>query len=119
MKKAEKDDITEAVNTEKDKTVYEIEKTVEFAKWFKKLGNTAKVKINARLALIENSGHFGVFKRLGEDLFELKWRNGIRVYYSIKRARDNTFRVILLLNGGDKDSQSKDILRAKVILKRI
>lgn len=46
----------------------------------------------------------GKIKRLSEDLYEIKFENGLRIYYTEK---GNT--IILLLTGGNKSKQSKDI----------
>jgi putative component of toxin-antitoxin plasmid stabilization module len=42
-----------------------------------------EAQISKRLANIEEHGHFGTAKDLGEFLSELKWGNGRRVYYSV------------------------------------
>ena len=95
---------------------YEIEFTEMYQDWFESLKDTvAKTKILVRLARIEN-GNFGITKQLAPQLFELKFTigPGYRVYYTI---RDEI--VVLLLVGGDKSSQTKDIIRAKDILKEV
>lgn len=58
-------------------------------------------------------GNFGDCKQLDEYLYELRFNfgSGYRVYYTVK---DNT--IILLINGGDKKSQIKDIKTAKEII---
>jgi putative addiction module killer protein len=55
-------------------------------------------------------GHFGVHRHVGDGVWELKIRYGpgYRVYY----IRDGE-RLIILLCGGDKGSQERDIARAK------
>lgn len=40
--------------------------------------------------------------------------SGYRIYYTIKEKT-----IVLLLNGGDKSSQKKDIIQAKAILAQI
>ena len=59
-------------------------------------------------------GNFGDCKTIGDGLAELRihYGPGIRVYYSKIGNK-----VILLLCGGDKGSQSKDISKAKEYLK--
>jgi putative addiction module killer protein len=68
-----------------------------------------------RLARIEN-GNFGQFKQLNKHLFEIKLTYGPRyqIYYTFK---GNTS--VILLIGGDKSSQSKDILKANILLKEV
>jgi putative addiction module killer protein len=92
---------------------YELNSSKNFSKWFGGLKDRAtKQKILARLARAEN-GHFGDFKQLEPDLFELRFffGGGLRIYYTI---RDN--QIILLLVGGDKSSQTTDIEKAKRLL---
>ncbi len=59
-------------------------------------------------------GNFGDCKMIGEGVHELRihYGSGIRIYY----ARVGN-KVILLLCGGDKGSQAKDIKKAKEYLK--
>ncbi len=56
------------------------------------------------------SGYFGDYKNLGEGVFELRIHlgAGYRIYYG-KNGRD----IVLLLCGGDKSTQSKDVKKAK------
>ena len=95
---------------------YEIQYSLVYEKWFNKLKDrTAKTKILVRLARIEN-GNFGQTKQLDKHLFELKltYGPGYRIYYTLS---GNT--VVILLIGGDKSSQSKDIIKAKKILTEV
>ena len=95
---------------------YELVSTPVFDKWLKKLKDrTTKNKVLFRLDRIEN-GNFGDHKSLGDDLFELRFffGGGLRIYYTIRNRQ-----VLFLLNGGDKSSQSKDIDRARQIIKEL
>lgn len=97
--------------------MYFIEKTVEFDKWMRKLKDLrAKSKILFRIQKIENDGHFGDCEPVGDGVFELKinYAKGYRVYFSEKDGK-----IIILLVGGDKSTQQKDIEKAKGILKKI
>lgn len=97
--------------------MYLIEKTVEFDKWFRKLKDLrAKAKILFRIQKLENEGHFGNFKPVGEGIQELKinYAKGYRVYFYEKDGK-----IIILLIGGDKSTQQKDIKKAKEILKKL
>ena len=92
---------------------YRIETTQMYDKWFSKIKDaTLKIKILARLARIEN-GNFGDHKQLASNLYELRFvfGKGIRIYYTKKQRV-----IIILLVGGDKASQSKDIKKAKDLL---
>lgn len=57
-------------------------------------------------------GNFGDHKSLGENLWELRmvFGGGTRVYYGY-RGKD----LILLLGGGNKSSQERDIKKARLL----
>ena len=69
----------------------------------------AKARIVLRLIQVEN-GNLGDWKSVGEGVMELRIRVGAG--YRVYCARHGGFCVILLC-GGDKGSQTKDIARAK------
>lgn len=96
--------------------VYEIETTVTFDNW---LDSIKDIKFRARIVKrfdYVEMGNFGDHKPVGSDLFELRFffGSGFRVYYTIK---NNT--VVFMLHGGDKDSQKKDIKKAKAMLNEL
>jgi putative addiction module killer protein len=83
-----------------------------FIEWITSLRDKmAKARIAARLRQVE-SGNFGDSKPVGGGVTELRLHvgSGYRVYC----GRHGQHWVILLC-GGDKDSQSKDIVRAKAL----
>lgn len=91
--------------------MYLIEKTDEFDKWLRKLkDNVAKAKILVRIQRIEEHGNFGDCQPVGDGLTELRvhYAKGYRVY-----LKDQNGHLVLLLVGGDKSTQSKDIEKAK------
>ena len=95
---------------------YTIETTELFDKWLRKLKDASvKIKILARLARVEN-GNFGDHKQLGEDLFELRmfFGSGFRIYYTIRNRR-----LVLLLVGGNKSTQGKDIKKAETLMEKL
>ena len=97
--------------------MYLIEKTVEFDKWFRKLNDLrAKAKILFRLQKLENEEHFGNFKPVGGGIIELKidYAKGYRIYF-----KETEGKIIILLVGGDKSSQQKDIEKAIEIWHRL
>lgn len=55
-------------------------------------------------------GNYGDHKSVGEGVWEVRldFGPGYRVYYA-----QQSDRIIILLSGGDKSSQSRDILRAR------
>lgn len=95
---------------------YTLQSTQAFTQWLSGLKNrTTKNQLLARLARVEN-GHFGDCKPLDSQLFELRcfFGGGLRVYYTIRHEH-----VVLLLAGGDKSSQRRDIDKANAILKTL
>jgi putative addiction module killer protein len=94
-----------------------IEKTTEFDKWLRKLKDLkAKAKILFRIQKLEKDGHFGDCKPVGDGIRELRinFAKGYRVYFKEKDGR-----VILLLIGGDKSTQQRDIVKAKDIWRKL
>lgn len=82
--------------------------------WFEQLRDaTAKAKINARLRRVE-LGNLGDCEPVGEGVSELRihYGPGYRVYL-IQRGFELI--MIIILGGGDKSSQSKDIKQAQAI----
>ena len=97
--------------------MYFIEKTPEFDKWFKKLNDLrAKAQILLRLQKLEKDEHFGNCEPVGNGIKELKinYAKGYRVYF-----KEMDGKIIILLIGGDKSKQQKDIEKAKVIWKKL
>ena len=91
-------------------------KSDAYSKWFKT--ETAKIQrqIEARLVKIELENYLGNHKHLVGDLWELKFNNGNRIYYTIKKIEDQTMFLIL---GGNKNGQQKDINQAEKVAKEI
>lgn len=96
--------------------MYRLVKTVAFERWVASLRDQkARIIIFERLARLE-FGHFGHHRSVGEQVFELKVDTGpgYRLYFTL-RGHD----IVLLLCGGDKDSQARDIARAKRLKREI
>jgi putative addiction module killer protein len=94
--------------------MYLIEKTAEFDKWLRKLKDLrAKAKILIRIQKLETSEHFGDNEPVGDGIRELKidYAKGYRIYFKEQEGK-----IIILIVGGDKSTQHKDIERAKLIL---
>ncbi len=87
----------------------EIRKTELFAKWLDNLRDIqAKARVFVRIERLA-SGNAGDVKSVGEGVSEMRidYGPGYRVYF-IKRGSE----LIILLAGGDKSSQSRDIKAA-------
>ena len=96
--------------------MYSIYTTEVFDKWFNKLKDQqAKRRIQARIDRVED-GNFGDSEPIGKGVSELRFffGSGYRVYY-YKQGQ----RVIILLAGGDKATQSKDIKIALQLAKEL
>lgn len=94
-----------------------IEKTSEFDKWIRKLKDVrAKAKILFRIQKLETDEHFGDCKPVGDGISELRinYAKGYRVYLKEKDKK-----IVVLLIGGDKSTQQKDIKKAKEIWSKI
>ena len=91
-----------------------IQRTPEFKEWFDTQTEKSKAQIDARLKNIELYKYFGDHKALGKQLLELRWKNGRRVYYTLIKKEEIT----LILLGGFKNAQKKNIKEARQILKR-
>jgi putative addiction module killer protein len=91
---------------------HEITQTANFSKWYAKQELKIKIIIDARFKRVKDTGELGDVRYLGNKLFEFKWKIGIRVYFVIKDKK-----VIILLNGGNKNDQKRDIEKARKLQK--
>jgi len=93
--------------------VYEIKTTLAFNKWLKTIKDpVSRARIMARLQRIRN-GNLGMINTIDNRISEFKFTfgGGIRIYYTIVDKQ-----IILLLTGGNKSTQKKDIIKARQIL---
>lgn len=94
----------------------ETQQTPDFADWFDGLRDRkAKSKIAARIARFE-LGLMGDVKSVGGGVSEARiaFGPGYRLYFTIRRGA-----LIILLIGGDKSSQRRDIRRAQEMAAQI
>ncbi|MEN3144598.1 type II toxin-antitoxin system RelE/ParE family toxin [Ochrobactrum sp. WV_118_8] len=94
--------------------MFTIKRTNLFIDWLKRLKDRrAAARIAVRIDRLAD-GNPGQVREVGEGVSELKidYGPGYRVYY-IRRGKE----VYLLLCGGDKATQNKDIAEAKRIAK--
>ncbi|MBG1265557.1 type II toxin-antitoxin system RelE/ParE family toxin [Nostoc sp. WHI] len=81
-----------------------------FDEWLDSLRDRrAKAKIRARLDRVED-GNLGDCKSVGEGVFELRidYGSGYRIYFG-----QEGITIIILLCGGDKSTQERDIGKAQ------
>ncbi|MDJ0766012.1 MAG: type II toxin-antitoxin system RelE/ParE family toxin [Myxococcota bacterium] len=96
--------------------MYLIQKSEWFDKWFSNLKDVkAKARILTKIKMAE-LGNLGDNKSIGHGISEMRihYGPGYRVYYT-KRNQV----LLILLVGGDKSSQSRDIKKAQSILKSL
>ena len=82
--------------------------------WFNSLDRQMQLRVDARISRFVD-GNFGDYKSLKQGLFEARlfFGSGYRLYFG--KFEGN---VILLLCGGDKSSQHRDIKKAREWLTR-
>ncbi|WP_448216254.1 type II toxin-antitoxin system RelE/ParE family toxin [Endozoicomonas sp. 2B-B] len=93
---------------------YEVTRTREFIRWQARLKDRqARRAVTMRLVRAR-AGHLGDTKSLGGGVSEMRIfvGKGYRLYFTIRGGQ-----LIVLLCGGDKSSQSRDIEKARQILK--
>ena len=80
-----------------------------FESWHDKPTTVLQRAVDARITRLA-VGNFGDHKALGAGLYELRIMKGpgLRVYYGLKGDE-----IVVLIAGGDKSSQKRDIKRAK------
>ena len=93
--------------------MFEVLQTPVFQSWFEALRDgLAQKRILVRIGRLER-GNFGDTKSVGGGVSELRLPHGpgYRLYYAMRGEE-----IVLLLCGGDKSSQSRDIRRAHEML---
>ena len=96
--------------------VIEVRQTASFGKWLGELRDAhARIRIVTRIRRLE-LGNPGDVKTVGDGVSEMRIDHGpgYRVYFT--RVGDA---IVILLCGGDKSSQSRDIGQAKQLAKEI
>jgi putative addiction module killer protein len=84
----------------------EVRQTDEYAEWFKRLKDRqARARINTRIRRL-SLGNLGDVKSVGQGVSELRidYGPGYRVYF-VQRGET----LVILLAGGDKRTQERDI----------
>lgn len=92
-------------------------KTAEYRRWEDSLHDVAAAAIDARIKHLQH-GKKGDWRAVGEGVCELRFLQtgpGWRVYFH----ETNLGTLILLLLGGNKSSQRRDIQQAQAILKTL
>ena len=93
----------------------EVRQTIEFSDWLHRLKDVnAVARIVARIRRME-LGNPGDARSVGSGVMEMRiaYGPGYRVYY-VHRGME----IVILLCGGDKRTQRKDIKRAQALAER-
>ena len=99
-----------------DMNMIEVRQTDEYSDWFANLPDRqARARINARIRRL-SLGNPGDVKPVGEGVSELRidYGPGYRVYF-LQRGHE----VVILLAGGDKRTQQKDIQTALELVRNL
>jgi len=91
--------------------------TVAFSEWMSGLSDArGRARILARVERMRLTGHLGDAASVGGGVSELRihFGPGYRVYFCRRSAE-----VVILLRGGDKGSQARDIRAAKALAKEV
>ena len=96
--------------------VYEIELAEDFSNWLDNLKDSKVRKVVVKSIRTISLGTFGDVRSLNNGLFEAKihYGAGYRLYF-VNCGK----RIIIMLCGGDKSSQNKDIKKARELAKEI
>lgn len=89
--------------------MYTIQQTHKFSQWLTKLKDMrARIAIARRIERAQ-SGNLGDVKSVGESVYEMRidMGPGYRLYYTMRGDK-----IIILLVGGDKSTQQRDIEKA-------
>ena len=95
---------------------YEVVMSDRFLRWLTRLRDKrAQARIAGRLNRVER-GNFGDHSSVGGGVSELRVNvgQGYRIYYTIRQQR-----VVMLLCGGDKASQQRDIRLARQMAREV
>ena len=95
---------------------YEITATEAFTKWQSKLKDRVAARAIATRLVRASMGNLGDVEPVGNNVSEMRIFSGpgYRVYFTIQNHE-----LIILLCGGDKSTQTKDIKKAKEILSEL
>jgi putative addiction module killer protein len=98
----------------------EIRETAVYANWFESLsdeGSRAKVLVRVRRLSLGNPGDV---RPVGQGVSEMRIHcgPGLRAYFTARGAHQ-VIRLVILLGGGDKSTQARDIRRAIELSKQI
>ena len=96
--------------------MFEIRQTARYALWFTSLRDgRARMRIEARIRRL-SLGNFGDVRPVGEGVSEMRidYGPGYRVYFVQRGAA-----LVVLIAGGDKRTQDRDIAIARALAREL
>ena len=95
-----------------------VHRSKKYKAWYKSLNSKDQGIVDTRVDTYVEKGLLLKSKSLDPNygLYEFKWDSGLRVYYAF--IEDGDGRLMLLLLGGNKNSQQSDITEAKNIVSK-
>jgi len=96
--------------------MYKVIRLEEFSEWLNNLRDkTTRIRLSRRLEKAQK-GNLGDVKPVGNGVYEMRefFGAGWRIYYVISGKT-----LIIMLGGGDKSSQSKDVKNAIELAQRL
>jgi putative addiction module killer protein len=99
---------------------FRVQRSKQYKAWYKSLTEKERGIVDTRVDTYRFQGELKQSKSLdvSYSLYEFKWNSGLRVYYSF--IEDINGQLMLLLLGGNKNSQQSDIAEAKkIVLKAV
>lgn len=95
---------------------YEVVSTEIFNQWFRELRDRQAAKAVALRINRAKTGNLGDTKPVGDGVSEMRLfvGKGYRLYYTLRNQQ-----IVILLCGGDKSSQNRDIRKAKDLLQQL
>lgn len=95
---------------------YDVVSTDDFNQWFRQLRDRQAAKAVALRIERAKAGNLGDVKAVGDGVSEMRLFSGkgYRLYYTLRNKQ-----LVILLCGGDKSSQNRDIKKAKELLQQL
>lgn len=95
---------------------YDVVSTEIFNQWFRQLRDRKAARTIALRIERAKAGNLGDVKAIGDEVSEMRLfvGKGYRLYYTLRNQQ-----LVILLCGGDKSSQSRDIKKAKELLEQL
>ena len=96
--------------------MYSVLQIAEFSDWLHGLRDRTAAGLIVKRITRMGAGNLGDVKNLGDGLSEARifFGPGYRLYFTVRNGA-----ILILLCGGDKTSQERDIERARLLVKEV